>query len=198
MYDAYVDESLERGVIVMEYIEGDVLRDVWEDMDDERRQKIISQLKGFMDELRSIKGDFIGSVDGTACEDPVFCAELGTFGPYKTEEEFNDGLTRAMKLARDDSWVDQIARFIKAMPRHEVVLTHSDFSPRNIIVRGDQVVGIIDWEMAGFYPDYWEYIKALYHPDWQSRWITDGTLETILKPCHLEHAVLLHMQEVVW
>lgn len=40
VYNAYTDESLNRGVIVMEYIEGDVLRDVWEDMDDERRQKI--------------------------------------------------------------------------------------------------------------------------------------------------------------
>lgn len=84
------------------------------------------------------------------------------------------------------------------MPQHEIVLTHSDFSPRNILVRGDQVVALIDWEMAGFYPEYWEYVKALYHPDWESRWIAYGTVETILRPYHLEHAVLLHMQEVVW
>lgn len=59
-----------------------------------------------MAELRSIKGDFIGSVDGTACEDPVFCADLGAFGPYKTEDEFNDGLIRAMKLSQENSCVD--------------------------------------------------------------------------------------------
>ncbi|KAJ9357574.1 hypothetical protein DTO282F9_1422 [Paecilomyces variotii] len=92
VFNAYVDESLNRGVIVMEYVEGEVLRDVWDDMDDGRRKKIVQQLKGFMAQLRSIKGEFIGSVDGTACEDPVFCAELGGFGPYKTEDEFNDGL----------------------------------------------------------------------------------------------------------
>jgi thiamine kinase-like enzyme len=84
------------------------------------------------------------------------------------------------------------------MPPHEIVLTHADLSPRNIIVKGDKVVGILDWEMAGFYPEYWKYVKAMYHPDWQSRWITDGTLDVILKPFYLEHAVMLHMQEVVW
>jgi tRNA A-37 threonylcarbamoyl transferase component Bud32 len=198
VFNAYVDASLDRGVIIMEYVEGDILRNVWEDMDDERRQKIVQQLKDFMTELRAIRGDFIGSIDGTACEDPVFCAELGGFGPYKTQDEFNDGLIRAMKLSQESSWVDQIAKFIKAMPQHEVVLTHSDFSPRNIIVRGDEVVAIIDWEMAGFYPEYWEYVKALYHPEWQSRWITDGTVEAILHPYYLEHAVLCHMQEIVW
>ncbi|OAX77871.1 hypothetical protein ACJ72_07824 [Emergomyces africanus] len=35
VYDAYdIDKSLDRGVqvVVMEYIEGDILRDVWDDM----------------------------------------------------------------------------------------------------------------------------------------------------------------------
>jgi serine/threonine protein kinase len=101
IHGAYTDQTIDRGIIVMEYIEGDVLRDVIEDMDDERRQKIISQLQEFMLELRSIKGDFIGSVDGSPCEDPVFCADQGGFGPYKTEHEFNDGLIRAMNMGQD-------------------------------------------------------------------------------------------------
>ncbi|KAJ9404548.1 hypothetical protein DTO045G8_7770 [Paecilomyces variotii] len=92
VFNAYVDESLNRGVIVMEYVEGEVLRDVWDDMDDERRKKIVQQLKGFIAGLRSIKGRLIESFHDITCEDPVFRAELGWFGPYKTEDEFNDGL----------------------------------------------------------------------------------------------------------
>lgn len=72
VYNAYVDETIDRGVIVMEYIEGEVLRDIIQDMDDTRRQKIISELQKFMSELRSIEGDFIGSIDGSACEDLSF------------------------------------------------------------------------------------------------------------------------------
>ncbi|KAK6840103.1 hypothetical protein PG987_005969 [Apiospora arundinis] len=40
------------------------------------------------------------------------------------------------------------------------VFTHGDLNPSNIFVRGDEVVGIIDWETAGWYPDYWEYTSA--------------------------------------
>lgn len=34
------------------------------------------------------------------------------------------------------------------------VFTHSDLSSLNILVRGDNIVGIIDWETAGWYLSY--------------------------------------------
>lgn len=55
MYGAYIDETIDRGVIAMEYIEGDVLRDVWEDIADDEQEGVISQLCGHMEELRGIK-----------------------------------------------------------------------------------------------------------------------------------------------
>ncbi|KAK6856449.1 hypothetical protein PG995_006636 [Apiospora arundinis] len=45
-------------------------------------------------------------------------------------------------------------------PWPALVFTHGDLNPSNIFVRGDEVVGIIDWETAGWYPDYWEYTSA--------------------------------------
>jgi thiamine kinase-like enzyme len=51
------------------------------------------------------------------------------------------------------------------------VFTHGDLNPANIMLRGDKVVGIIDWEFAGWYPKYWEYTSAYYgnvtRTDWQ-------------------------------
>lgn len=40
------------------------------------------------------------------------------------------------------------------------MLTHGDLSSLNILVKDDQVVGIIDWETAGWFPAYWEYTTA--------------------------------------
>lgn len=193
VYDAYIDESLDRGVIVMEYMDGDVLGDIWDDMAEAEQEKITSQLRGYLEELRSIKGDFIGSVDKSPCEDPIFTVELGGFGPYLNEDEFNEGIVQAMELADSGPWVDQAAGFVRALPQHEVVFTHSDFTPRNILVRDGRVVGIIDWEMAGFYPEYWEYIKALYYPDWDCRWFSEGVVDQILPPYPLENAVMMHV-----
>ncbi|KAI1941288.1 hypothetical protein LOZ66_001802 [Ophidiomyces ophidiicola] len=165
VYNAYVDDSTSRGVILMEYIHGDVLTDVWDKLDPCQRANIISQLRQFTDELHAIKGSLIGAVDGTACNDPMFCAELGGFGPYKTEGEINNGIVRALQLSISNTWVNRVGRMVKATPSHEIVFSHADLSPRNIIVRGDKVVALLDWEMAGFFPAYWDYIKALYRPN---------------------------------
>ncbi|MBZ6376127.1 MAG: phosphotransferase [Kocuria palustris] len=44
-----------------------------------------------------------------------------------------------------------------------MVFTHSDFSSRNILVDENndyQVTAILDWEFAGWYPEWWEYFRA--------------------------------------
>ena len=38
--------------------------------------------------------------------------------------------------------------------------THGDLGSLNILVKGDQIVGIVDWETAGWLPLYWEYTTA--------------------------------------
>ena len=38
--------------------------------------------------------------------------------------------------------------------------THDDLSSLNILVCEGDVVGIVDWETAGWYPSYWEYTTA--------------------------------------
>ena len=47
----------------------------------------------------------------------------------------------------------------------KIVFSHGDLRPANIVVKSDQqgdysVSGVLDWEMGGFYPDYWESVKA--------------------------------------
>jgi aminoglycoside phosphotransferase (APT) family kinase protein len=40
------------------------------------------------------------------------------------------------------------------------VFTHGDLSSLNILVRRDDILGLVDWETAGWYPPYWEYTSA--------------------------------------
>jgi len=52
---------------------------------------------------------------------------------------------------------------------HDIVLTHGDLHDINIMARpGVGVVAIVDWELAGYYPEYHELIKPLRAPDWRS------------------------------
>ena len=48
---------------------------------------------------------------------------------------------------------------------HKTVFTHGDVSGSNILVKGGKVVVLIDFEMAGFYPEYWEYTTAMNSKD---------------------------------
>ena len=41
-----------------------------------------------------------------------------------------------------------------------IVFTHSDLHPSNVIVANDgepQIVAIIDWQQAGWLPEYWKF-----------------------------------------
>ncbi|KAF9234106.1 hypothetical protein BU15DRAFT_53040 [Melanogaster broomeanus] len=48
-----------------------------------------------------------------------------------------------------------------------VYLTHGDLLPRNILVDGSRITAIIDWETAGFYPEFWEYCR-MHDPGWMT------------------------------
>ncbi len=42
------------------------------------------------------------------------------------------------------------------------VFTHGDIAPRNIMVNEThRITGILNWETAGWYSDYWEYAKIM-------------------------------------
>jgi thiamine kinase-like enzyme len=46
--------------------------------------------------------------------------------------------------------------------RHRIVFTHSDLVSRNILVDSNgQLQAILDWERAGWFPEYWEYTTSL-------------------------------------
>ena len=50
--------------------------------------------------------------------------------------------------------------------------THGDFAPRNIMVKRDgTITAIIDWDSAGWFPEYWEYTKAMFTPHAPDDWV---------------------------
>lgn len=199
VYDAYMrKDKPDCGAIFMEYIEGETLHDVWGNLEDAQKDSIITQLKEYMEQLRAIKGDFIGSVDGTYCEDQIFSDNRGAYGPFKDEEGFRQGCINAMYENRRNFWSETVAGFIRALPPAAIVLTHNDLCPRNIIVREGQIVAIIDWELAGFYPEYWEYVKAWYRAGIDEPWVADRAVDKVLKPYPLARAVFEHTRDIVW
>jgi thiamine kinase-like enzyme len=90
-------------------------------------------------------------------------------GPFKTEADFNlflrNGIENTEKM-EEGSLKTDMDRLIEMHQDVEAkhlqpVFTHGDISGSNILVRNGRVVALIDFEMSGFYPEYWEYATAM-------------------------------------
>lgn len=164
--------------ILMERIEGDTLARAWSQRSDESRTRILHQLKAMVEELRGIAappGVGVSNIDGG----PIFDHRLprkSSWGPFATIQDFHRELRSGIHAG--DIQDDASSPGVKGMASfHEQawqspVFTHGDLSALNILVRGDEVVGIVDWETAGWYPPYWEYTSAK-HTNPQNLWWQD-------------------------
>lgn len=197
--DAYVEPTTGYYLILMEYVEGTALDLAFDSFSELEKETVVRQLKGHINRLRSTSGNFIGSFDQANVKDAFFSNPCQS-GPYQTEEEFVDGLVGSLKArGGEGQWTELIAAFIKALPKHSPCypLTNGDLNPRNILVRGTEVVAILDWSQAGFYPEHWEFVKACLW-DLESCFFTEGLVWRILTPYVLELGALAHARDLIW
>lgn len=150
--------------IVMQHIKGQTAANGWTSRSDESKERILEQLRGMITELRSVtppEGTKVSSVEGGPFYDCRLPSQL-YWGPYASVREFHEALVNNIPWDADyTKYPDLIELFdFYRQAENKLVLTHGDLSSLNILVRGDRVVGIIDWETAGWFPKYWEYTTA--------------------------------------
>jgi aminoglycoside phosphotransferase len=145
--------------LFMSLVEGCTLASKWEDMSTEDKHKITSQLVHYISQLRSLEPQQpinFGSVVNGICRDVRREQRQCRF--ITSEQQFNDFLGD-FTLRRDSQKVRMLLSSLR--DNHKILLTHGDLHPRNIMVQGSTVTGIIDWEYGGWYPEYWEFLKGL-------------------------------------
>lgn len=151
-------------LLFMTFIPGQDLEKVWPQLDNHQKQSITNQLGPLFHQLRSIpyqSSTALGGVGGDGCKDQRRYLRTST-KPITTDEEFQDFI-----LSGSSASVSFNRLISDLVPEStvKIVFTHGDVRPANIMVQQDEgkswrVVSIVDWEMSGFYPDYWECIKA--------------------------------------
>ena len=168
--------------IFMSYVEGVTLESIWPCLESDRKTSIQCQLAKILQQLRQtpIPSDLLGSGNPPRCKDLRRKLRLCP-GPIKSEVDFNEFLaftTRTLNPQFVDLSTSSMSRV------HNIVMAHGDLHPKNILVQytpsGDLcVASILDWELSGAYPEYWDYVKALngVHcslSDWYSYLPVDG------------------------
>ncbi|PYH41508.1 kinase-like protein [Aspergillus saccharolyticus JOP 1030-1] len=170
-YVIYATFSPGFGRIEMTIVSGVSLDRRWDMLDDHSKESVCRQTWTLIAEIRAIpqppelKGLVRCGIDGSVPHDPFF-------------EDLQDP-PRALKSDADlrARIVERYVYFggyqyerdlLDSLPRSErTVFTHADIAPRNIMVDdGNHVTGILDWEYAGWYPEYWEYAQILQSASW--------------------------------
>jgi len=174
--------------LVMERIQGEILTRGWDKRPAELKKRLLSQLKGMVEEMRKIpapQGQGVSNVDGGQIWD---CRLPGgiSHGPFKNIHEFHKYLRGGFESNPHPEVTKLIS--LQDRPWPPPVFTHGDLSSLNILTRGDDIVGIIDWETSGWYPTYWEYTTACqvnpYNEFWREE--IDKFMEPLPKELEME------------
>jgi phosphotransferase family enzyme len=169
--------DIDQGQLGMTLIPGSPLQLSWSNLDDATKGRVCSETWDMIAKWRKIPQPpklsrfFQCSADGSPTYDVLI----------------RDLADPPMNLVDDDALRARIferylyhggRRYEKELPdmlpRSSCsVFTHGDIAPRNIMVDQDnRITGILDWENAGWYPDYWEYANmsavACRYDDWQT------------------------------
>lgn len=99
-------------------------------------------------------------------------------GPFQDQQDFKDALfaqANSVLFAHRMPTLHRLATPVNAT-RHRICFTHADLAARNILVKDGHLAGIVDWEFAGWYPEYWELVatemqmidRAVLHQFWDA------------------------------
>ncbi|KAG6000195.1 hypothetical protein E4U43_001670 [Claviceps pusilla] len=157
--------------IVMERVRGKTFATSWHKLSCSQRDDLFAQLRDMLEELRSLPppGPMIASFSGGSLCDCRMYGKSPRFGPFPSAREFHHWLREGAHPDQhpdhkddDEDWLE-LKKMVDLQDREEwepPVFTHCDLNPTNIIVRDGNIVSIIDWEMSGWWPSYWEYTSV--------------------------------------
>lgn len=162
------------GKFAMDFAPGEQLGKVWDSFDDQTKLRICTDTWTMITKWRQIP-----KPSGY----PYQCLADGS---AKTRDELLQSLDANEKPITSDTALRQriYERYYhfngrryehelpEMLPRSDTsVFTHGDVAPQNILVdKQGNITAILDWEHAGWYPDYWEYaniMKPRCEDDWQ-------------------------------
>lgn len=165
------DDEAGIGYILMEYIEGRLVSDIWSTLDAHAQRDIHFQLKTYIQQLRSIEMNSPGPIGGAVSRGALF-TDYGA-GPFRSRDDieawFNERLLVCQQFGRASLTHPSFSGHFD-----NLVMCHMDIAPRNLILDGQGKVWLLDWAHAGGYPAYFEKASMVRtgHPDF-----TRGLLE---------------------
>jgi serine/threonine protein kinase len=154
--------------IVQEFIDAPLLMKVWHKLGLDDRKRCMIQLKGYIEQLRSLvppEPGKVQAIDGGGFTDN----RLGhdEWGPFESHDTFNDFFHHETVRKLSSRYPRAQAPLAVTKGRTwRTVFAHGDLGPHNILwdTNRREIAAIIDWEFSGWFPEYWEYTRVYFGP----------------------------------
>ncbi|EGX87893.1 protein kinase domain protein [Cordyceps militaris CM01] len=180
----YRDGDAYYGELLMDYIPGETLMTAWAKLDDQGKGRICQNIWDIVATMRSsvprpedLAPGLYRTVDGHPSYDPLL-GDNNDVAPREMDDEtLRTRIWRRYVATNGLSYKDGASVKDELPHSDKSVFTHGDLAPRNIMVDdAGRITAVLDWEYAGWYPDYWEYMQMMKFCDpleyeWQ-RWMT--------------------------
>ncbi|OTA57147.1 kinase-like protein, partial [Hypoxylon sp. EC38] len=153
----------DRFFTIQERIEGESLEDALPKLTQEDLARIGKQVGEFVIELRSITSSQMQMLDGRAVIDrrlfkPLPGSINTLYSVCTSDDQVAANLALPIRhLVEQDTLHELMSKMPSAMP---FTFSHSDLHEGNIMVKDGNFTGLIDWELAGFYPRWWEFVNS--------------------------------------
>ncbi|KZT50149.1 hypothetical protein CALCODRAFT_412278, partial [Calocera cornea HHB12733] len=136
--------------IFMERVLGIQLADAWTRASTDEKEYLVAQLRELYQTLHSRKspyGDRVCAVNGGPLRDARL-NRFGLCGPFQHVGAFESYMWYS--TARD------------GLAKEDMVLTHGDPSMFNVLIHlpSFKVAALVDFTGSGYYPPYWEMVRA--------------------------------------
>ncbi|GAP84261.1 putative phosphotransferase family protein [Rosellinia necatrix] len=154
------------GQIWMEHLPGRPLNELWDELEGPTKERICNEVWGFVQQLRNIPKPpeleqfYQCGADGSASMDVLLDDLNYPPSPIWDDDSLVTRINERYLYCNGGSYGENLLDYL---PRSNLasVFTHADLAPRNILVdESCNITGLVDWESAGWYPEYWEYAKT--------------------------------------
>lgn len=141
------------GYLLMEYIEGELVSQIWPSLSVQARRDIYRQLDQFLHQLHEIQTSSPGPFGGGVSRGPLF-TDYGA-GPFRSKGDitawFNERLLVCQEFGRAPLTQPSFSSHFDSL-----VMCHMNIATRNLILDNQGRVWVLDWAHAGGYPGYFE------------------------------------------
>ncbi|KAJ5108470.1 hypothetical protein N7456_005145 [Penicillium angulare] len=136
--------------------------EVWPSMTQVQKEELAKRTVEHLSQLRQLHGPKMQTVHGEPLQRGGLFAENSTTLPgcISSEDELFDAISRNFKDTPDEV----VALVKRRMPSpFPWTFTHGDLTVCNIMVDPEtcELTGIIDWEVSGYYPVWWDYVGQI-------------------------------------